>query len=128
MPINIAIGIVSPIVTMPQGLDLSAFTTISASTASRTIMIPSTATSAVDAGDRTDLLARHLAERLAVAADRGGEDHEVLHGAAECDADDDPDDAGQVAELRREGRPDQRSGAGDGREMVPKTIQRFVGT
>ena len=44
---SIAIGIVRPIVTMPHGLDLSAFTTTSASTASSTIMMPSTATSAV---------------------------------------------------------------------------------
>ena len=33
---------------MPQGLDLSAFTTTSASTAISTIMMPSTATSAVN--------------------------------------------------------------------------------
>ncbi len=38
---------VSPIVTSPQGLDLSALTTMSASTASSTIMMPSTATNAV---------------------------------------------------------------------------------
>ena len=44
---SIAIGIVRPIVTVPHGLALSALTTTSASTASSTIMMPSTATSAV---------------------------------------------------------------------------------
>ena len=44
---SIAIGIVSPIVTTPHGLCLSAFTTTSASTAINTTMMPSTATSAV---------------------------------------------------------------------------------
>ena len=48
-----------------------------------------------DAGDRSDLLARHLAERLAVAADRRREDDEVLHRAAEHDADDDPERPGR---------------------------------
>ena len=44
---NNAIGIVRPIVTMPHGLDLSALTTTSPSTAMRMIMMPITATSAV---------------------------------------------------------------------------------
>ena len=43
-----AIGIVRPIVTVPQGLDLSAFTTTRPSTAISTTMMPSTATSAVN--------------------------------------------------------------------------------
>ena len=47
MPITIAIGIVSPMVTVPQGLCCSAFTTTRASTEMRMIMMPSTATSAV---------------------------------------------------------------------------------
>ena len=42
-----AIGIVSPMVTVPHGLDLSALTTTRPSTAMSTTMIPSTATSAV---------------------------------------------------------------------------------
>src|SRR6185437_14925272 len=47
MPINSATGMVRPIVTVPHGLDLRALTTTRASTASSTIMMPSTATSAV---------------------------------------------------------------------------------
>ena len=63
-----AIGIVSPIVTTPHGLDASALTTTSASTAISTTIIPRIATSAVDAGDGSDLLARHLRR----ASDRCG--------------------------------------------------------
>ena len=46
------------------------------------------------------------------------EDHEVLHRAAEHDADDDPDHAGQIAELRGERRTDERSRAGDRGEVM----------
>ena len=46
-PMMMAIGIVRPIVTIPHGLARSALTTISASTAISTIMMPSVATSAV---------------------------------------------------------------------------------
>ncbi len=45
-PISKAMGIVSPTVTTPHGLSPSAFTTISASTAISTIMIPRIATNA----------------------------------------------------------------------------------
>ena len=70
------------------------------------------------AGDRVDFLLRDLAERLAVAPHRRAEDHEVLHRAAEHDAGDQPDRAGQEAELRRERRTDERAGAGDRREVM----------
>jgi len=46
-PISIAMGMVRPMVTVPHGLCCSAFTTTSASTEMRMIMMPSTATSAV---------------------------------------------------------------------------------
>ena len=46
------------------------------------------------------------------------EDHEVLHGAAEHDARDEPERAGQEAELRGERRTDERARAGDGREVM----------
>ena len=65
-----------------------------------------------------DLVARHLAERLAVAAQREEQDHEVLHAAAEHDADHDPERARQVAELRGEHRADERTRAGDRGEVV----------
>ena len=81
-------------------------------------MISSTVTSAVNPPTFADLLARHLPERLAVAPHRAEQDHEILHRAAEHGADDDPQRARQVAELRRQRRAHQRSGSGDGREMV----------
>ena len=103
---------------MPHGLALSAFTTTSASTAISTIMMPSTATSAVYPATGpissfaiwpSDLPSRRIDD---------AEDHEVLHRAAERDADDDPDHAGQIAELRGERRADERAGSGDGREVM----------
>ena len=104
---------------MPQGLDLSALTTTSASTASSTTMMPSTATSAVMPAIGPISSRAICAERLAV---RGGADEqridEVLHRAAERDADDDPDDARQIAELRRERGSDERPRPGDRREMM----------
>ena len=115
---NMAMGMVAAMVNVPQGLPFSALTTTSASTASRIIMISSTVSSAVKPADRADLLARHLAQRLAVAPHRGEQDDEILHRAAQHRADDDPQRAGQVAELRRQRRADQRARAGDGGEVV----------
>ena len=71
-----------------------------------------------DAGDRPDLLARHLPERLAVAADGRCENDKILNRTAERDADDDPDDAGQISELRGQRWSDERTRAGDRREVV----------
>ena len=102
------------------------------STAMSTIMMPSTATSAVHAGDRTDLLLRHLAERLAVAPHRGAEDHEVLHRAAEHDADDDPDArrADSRTARRASGRragPGRRSPRSGGRRRSSDSSARSRG-
>ncbi len=47
-PMNSAMGMVAAIVNAPQGLSLNAFTTTSATTASRMIMISSTVSSAVN--------------------------------------------------------------------------------
>ena len=70
------------------------------------------------AGHRIHFLFRHLAERLAVAPDRGDQDREVLHGAAQDDAEDQPERPRQKAELGGERRPDQRARAGDRREVM----------
>jgi hypothetical protein len=59
------------------------------------IMIASTAISAAAPADRADLVARHLAEALAVAAHGEEQDDHVLHRAGEDDADDDPDRPGR---------------------------------
>ena len=111
MPISTAIGIVAAMVNRPQGLSRSAFVTTSASTASRMIMIAKMATIAAMPGDRVDFLLRHLAERLAVAPHRRAEDDEVLHRAAEHDAGDQPERAGQETELRGQRRADERARA-----------------
>ncbi len=72
------------------------------------------------ARDRIDFFFRHLAQRLAVAADRRAEHDHVLHGAAEHDACNQPDCAGEKAELGGQRRPYERSGAGNGREMMTR--------
>ena len=41
-----------------------------------------------------------------------------MHRAGEADADDEPDQPGRVAELRREHRADERTGAGDRGEVM----------
>ena len=71
-----------------------------------------------EAADRADLLFRHLAERLAVAAHRANRMTKSWTQPAEHGADDDPERSGEVAELRGERRADQRAGAGDGREVM----------
>ena len=111
---------------MPHGLPVSALTTISASTARMMIMITSTPTSAIEPGTGAELHLDHVAERPAVAAHRDEQDDEVLHRAGEHDAGEDPQRAGQVAHLRGEHGPDQRAGAGDGREVVAEQ-HVFVG-
>ena len=67
---------------------------------------------------RVQFLLHHLAERFAVAPHRAEQDHEILHRAAEHDADQNPQRAGQITELRRQHRPDQRPRPGDRREVM----------
>ena len=71
-----------------------------------------------DAGHHAKLRPHQLPEGASVAAHGHEEHHEVLHGAGEDDPGEDPEHARQVAHLRRQHRPDQRPGAGNGREMV----------
>ena len=113
-----AIGIVIAIENTPHGDCASAFTTTSARTASRMIMIEKTAISAATpptgpissrAICPSDLPSRRI--------EKNSDDH-VLHRAGEDHADDDPDRAGQVAHLGGEHGPDQRAGAGDRGEVV----------
>lgn len=69
-------------------------------------------------GHLAHFLAHQLAQRAAVAAAGDEQDHEVLHRAGEDYAGDQPEGAGQVAHLRGKDRTDQRTGAGDGGEVV----------
>ena len=91
-------------VEVAHGLPNIAFTTTSAEHADQDDHDREHADQRRRAADRADLLAHHLAEALAVAAHRADQDREVLHRAAEHDADQDVERAGQVAELRREDR------------------------
>ena len=115
---NTAMGIVAKIVNVPHGLPLSALTTTSATTARRTIMIRSTVSSAVKpptgpissrAISPSDLPSRRIdAKRMTKSCTQ----------PAEHRAEDDPQRARQVAELRRQRGADQRARPGDGREVV----------
>ncbi len=71
-----------------------------------------------EAADLSDFIARHLAERFAVTPHGAEQDHKVLHRAADYRAEDDPQRAGKIAELRGESRADQRTRTGDCGEVV----------
>src|SRR5688572_20439113 len=73
-----------------------------------------------EAGDGSYLILRHLSERLAIASDRRGENHEVLNRAAERDPDDDPECAGKKAELCSESGTDEGTRSGDRCEVMTK--------
>ena len=71
-----------------------------------------------DAGSFADVVAGELVERKAVMPDGSEEHYVIVDRAGQHGADNDPDRAGQEAELRREDRADQRPRAGDGREVM----------
>ncbi len=115
---NSAIGIVLAMVKVPHGLCASAFTTAMPSPASVAVMTNRMAMEAETPATGPTSFFGDLRQRAAVVPHRGHQHHEVLHRAGEDRADQDPERAGQVAELRREHRPDQRTGPRDRREMV----------
>jgi hypothetical protein len=71
-----------------------------------------------DARDLAHLGLDQVAQRAAVAAHRHEQHDEVLHGAGEHDAGQDPQHARQIAHLRGQDRSYERSCAGDGGEVV----------
>ncbi|KAG0164432.1 hypothetical protein DFQ30_009963, partial [Apophysomyces sp. BC1015] len=75
---------------------------------------------------RAHLGLNQVAERAPVAARRDKQHDEVLHRAGEYDAGQNPQHPRQVAHLRRKHRADQRSRAGDCREMVSEQY-RLIG-
>jgi hypothetical protein len=117
-PIATAIGIVAAIVKTPHGDSASAFTTTSPRTARRMTEIAVMLTRADEPREGPHLVAHHLPERLAAAPDRAEEDDAVVHGPAKDGADQDPEEAGKVAELRGEHRARRAGRAGDGREVM----------
>ena len=70
------------------------------------------------AGDRADFRSRDIGKRAAAASGGRPERNEIVHGASEATARDDPHKPRCIAELRREHRTDERSGAGYGGEMM----------
>ena len=71
-------------------------------------------------GERADFGARDFGQRAAPVADGGHQNREVLHAAGQHRADQQPEKAGSESELRGQRRAHQRTGAGDGREVVPE--------
>ncbi len=65
-----------------------------------------------------DFVARDRREAAPAASYRGRQHHHVLHRARQANADDQPDQTGQISELNRQDRPDQRPRAGDRGEVV----------
>jgi hypothetical protein len=97
---NRARGIVAPIVNVPHGLSLRALTTTRPRPASAMTTMKRMARPVV----------KPATWPISVRA--------ISASAGEHDAGDEPDEARRVAELRRQDRPDQRPGAGDGREVM----------
>ena len=118
MPMISATGIVVAMVKTPQGLLASACTTTSASTASKIIMIASTLTSA-SAPTPRPISSFTIWPSVFPRAPHGSEKHDhVVHAAAERRADQNPKRSRQKTKLRRQHRTDQRTGPGDGGEMM----------
>ena len=65
-----------------------------------------------------DLLACQAGQASSAALGRERQHHHVLHRAGQADADDQPDQARQVAELDRQHGADQRAGPRDRREVM----------
>ncbi len=115
---KIATGMVAAIVKVPHALPLSAFTTTSPTTASRITMMMRTVTSAMKPPTLpissrailpSDLPSRRMEQKRMTKS---------LYGPSEDGADDDPQRAGQVAELRGQDRPTSGPGSGDCGEVV----------
>ena len=70
------------------------------------------------ARDRSDFGARDLGQRAAASPGRRPQDDQIVNGAGEADAADQPDQPWRVAELRRQHRTDERTRPGDRGEMV----------
>ena len=68
----------------------------------------------------------NFGQTLTLVPDRGEEHHHIMHGAGQNGAQDDPQGAGQIAELGRQHRPQQGPGRGDGRKVVAEQ-DKFIG-
>ncbi len=108
---NIAIGMVMLTVKTPHGLSASAFTTTSASTASKITMIARIAAEAnkpaVVFNSSLTIWPSDLPSRRKEAK----QDDKILHRTAEHDADQNPKRSGQIPELSRQHWSYQRTWA-----------------
>ncbi len=89
-------------------------------------MMISTVSQGDEASRLANLLARHLPQRFSVPANGCEENDEVLHRAAQHRADNDPQRARKISELRGKDRADERSGAGNGGKMMSED-DPFIG-
>ena len=117
-PVRRAAGIVTTMVNIPQALSLRAFTTTMLTLARMAMTMKSVATEVVKPDTRPMEWRAILGRGQAVLAHRRPEDDEVVNPTREAGTDDDPDEAGQIAPLRREHRADKRPRPRDGREVV----------
>ena len=124
---NSASGIDTPMVNVPQALSCSALTTARPSPASAMTMMKRIAIAAVTPATGPISARAISASDRPPRRDRRPQDDEVVHGAGEADADDQPDQPGRVAELRRQHRADERARAGDGGEVMAEQHQPCVG-
>ena len=68
-------------------------------------------------GDRAEQVPGDFRQRFPIVPHRGQQHDEIVDPAGQTRADDDPAEAGKIAPLRRQHRPDQRPRAGNGRKM-----------
>ena len=101
-----ASGIVMPIVKVPHALSASALTTTMPRPASAMTTMKRTAMAPVMPATGPISVRAISAERPAAAPRRGPEHDQVVDGAGEAAAGDEPDEAGRVAELRGQHRAD----------------------
>ncbi len=73
-----------------------------------------------EAGRLVDFLRRDVGEALPAVAHRAEQHDHVVHAAREHAADENPEQAGHVAELRGQHGSEQGAGCRDGGEMVPE--------
>ena len=117
-----------PMVNVPHALSRSAFTTASPSPASAMTTMNRMAIAAVMPGDRADLGRAISASDRPPRAGRGQEDDEVVDGAAEADADDQPEKPGQKPNCAASTGPMSGPAPVIAAKWWPNSTHRFVGS